>query len=491
MVGARLISRIIDVTTILVLAHILAPNDFGLVAIAMSLIYIVEAALELPISQALVRLPVLTAAHYDTAFTLSFLRGTFLSLLICSFSVPFARFYGDRRLVPLVCLLSLAPAARGLFSPRLADFARRLDFSRDFQIEFIGKLLAFASAILLALTFRNYWAIAAGTVAAPVIGAVTSYVLAPYRPRFGKTELSAFSGFLGWITAAQVVSAINWQSDRLMLGKLTSKTQLGLFTTANDASSVPVMALLAPILRPLHAAFSQLRTNPVRMRRSYQSTAAAMVALGLPILIGEAVVAEPAVRLMLGQRWMGAAPLLRWLAISLIPMLFAVPMPPLVMAFGDTKIFLKRNMFEICVKLPLVIYGAIHFGFMGVIVARCVSETATVVFCISIVKRLIGLSMREQLLAPWRALVSASVMAVVILVLTPWFTHATATVPLATGLIFIVCVGMAVYCASMWSLWILTGSPAGLEAMVACKISDFFSRRRVRATAHKMLREDA
>src|SRR5271170_5431254 len=67
MVGARLVSRVIDLGTMLVLAHILRPKDFGLVAIAMSVIYIVEAALELPVSQALVRLKVIEVAHYDTA----------------------------------------------------------------------------------------------------------------------------------------------------------------------------------------------------------------------------------------------------------------------------------------------------------------------------------------------------------------------------------------------------------------------------------------
>ena len=490
MVGARLISRVIDVITILVLAHILLPNDFGLVAIAMSLIYIVEAALELPISQALVRLPSLTPAHYDTAFTLSAMRGLGLSIIICSISVPFAHFYRDPRLVVLVCVLSFAPVARGIASPHLADFARRLDFSVDFRMEFVGKALAFISAICIALTFRNYWAIAVGTVAAPVIGSITSFVLAPYRPRLSLKELPSFSGFLGWITAAQVVSALNWQSDRLLLGKLSTKTELGLFTTANDASSVPVLAILAPIMRPLHAAFSHVRHDAVRLRRSYQTAAMALIAMGLPILVGESLIAEPAVRLLLGARWMGSAPLLRWLAVSLIPTLFAAPMPPLVMAFGDTKVFLKRNMFEISVKLPLVIYGALKFGFLGVIFARCISETATVVFCIYIVKRLIGLSMKEQLLAPWRSMVSVSLMAAVVAFLVPLCTRVTATPALAAGLFLVVSVGMAVYLGSTWALWVAAGSPSGLEAMVASRVSNLMARRRVRA-AHKMLREDA
>ncbi len=67
-------------------------------------------------------------------------------------------------------------------------------------------------------------------------------------------------------------------------------------------------------------------------------------------------------------------------------MLFAMPLGPLVMSFDRTHIFFKRNLFEVCVKVPLVVIGAIKYGFMGVIVARCVSESMTVFFCMTVVR---------------------------------------------------------------------------------------------------------
>jgi O-antigen/teichoic acid export membrane protein len=482
MVGARLVSRVIDLATMLVLAHILLPKDFGLVAIAMSVIYIIEAALELPVSQALVRLQVIEPAHYDTAFTLSLLRGLALGLIVCAVSWPFAKFYADFRLLPLVCMLSIAPAARGLVSPRLADFSKNLDFSPDFTMEIFGKGAAFLTAIILGLTTRSYWAIAAGTVVAPVASTATSYVLAPYRPRLKLSALHAFSGFLGWITAAQAVSAFNWQTDRLMLGKLTSKAELGLFTAANDFATIPVMALLGPILRPLLAAFSLLKEEPGRLVQSYQRSATAMVTLGLPILVGESLLAHPAVRLMFGQHWLGSAPLLRWLAISLVPTLFAMPLGPLVMCFDRTNIFFKRNLFELCVKLPLVIVGAIKYGFMGVVVARCISESLTVFFCMTVVRSLIGLPIRRQLLGPWRSIVSVIAMALVVELVSPTLTAADAFAPLAAGLLLVSVLGAATYSAVLGYLWSASGSPAGLEAMVAAELTNLMRRGRRLAT---------
>jgi O-antigen/teichoic acid export membrane protein len=478
MVGARLLSRVIDLATMLVLAHILLPRDFGLVAIAMTVIFIIEAVLELPVSQALVWLQVIEPAHYDTAFTLSLLRGLALGFIVCAVSWPFAKFYADSRLFPLVCLLSVAPAARGLVSPRLADFSKNIDFSPDFTMEILGKVAAFLIAIVLGLTTRSYWAIAAGTVVAPVVGTVTSYVLAPYRPRLSLSAWSSFSGFLGWYTTAQAINALNWQADRLMLGKIMSKSELGLFTAANDAATIPVMAFISPIDRPLLSAFSMLKEQPQRLAQSYQRSANGIVTLGLPILIGESLLAHPAVRLMLGSQWKGSAPLLQWLAISLVPALFALPMSPLVMSFGRTKVFFRRNVFEVCVKLPLVVFGAIKYGFMGVIIARCISVSATAFFCMVIVQRLIGLPIHRQLLGPWRSVVSATVMALVIWLAAPALTTSNAIAPLAAGLLLVAVLGATTYCVVLGSLWAASGSPAGLEAMIAVELTALIRRGR-------------
>jgi len=338
-------------------------------------------------------------------------------------------------------------------------------------MEFFGKLTAFVVAILLAVIIRSYWAIAAGTIIAPITATAISYVLAPYRPRLSFSKLPAFSGFLGWITAAQVVGAFNWQTDRLLLGKLMSKSELGLFTTANDTASIPVLALFGPILRPLLSAFSLLKKDSKRLANSYQNSATAMVTIGLPILVAESLLAYPAVRLVLGEKWMGSAPLLQWLAISMIPMLFAMPLGPLVMAFGRTQIFFRRNLFEVCVKLPLVVVGALKYGFMGVVIARCISETATVLFCMVAARRLIGLSIREQLYGPWRSIASATAMALVICLSSPPSILGSSSVLLVAHCLLSLFLAAATYWGVLSVLWVAADRPPGIEALLTNKLS--------------------
>ena len=141
LIASRLITRCIDFGALVVLARLLSPEDFGLVAIAMSVVMIVEAVMELPLGFALVTLSKRTKLHYDTAFTLQLLRGLFLAALLLISSWPLSQIYDDPRLLPLVCVLSLAPASRGLSSPRMVEFSLNFKFLPNLIMEVVGKLV--------------------------------------------------------------------------------------------------------------------------------------------------------------------------------------------------------------------------------------------------------------------------------------------------------------------------------------------------------------
>src|SRR4051794_18231652 len=301
----------------LVLARLLHPGDFGLVAIAASVVAILDAALELPLYQVLVRVADLQMSHFDTAFTLGLIRALALCGITLLMALPVSLTYSDPRLVLLVCFLSLSPAMRSLNSPRLALYQRRLSFWRDCLIEVGGKLVAFACAVGIAVTTRSYWSLPAGTVSFTFAMAAISYMVAPYRPRLSLAEFAIFWRFVSWSSASQVIGALNWQFERLLLGKLQSPAKLGLFTTASDVANIPFLALFTPITRPLLAAFSHQSGDCVRQARSYQKASMVIVMVGLPLVIGESLAAEPVVRLVLGEKWLGTVPLLQWLALSL------------------------------------------------------------------------------------------------------------------------------------------------------------------------------
>ncbi|OYV57486.1 MAG: hypothetical protein B7Z76_01560 [Acidiphilium sp. 20-67-58] len=478
MVFGRLVSRVIDLFTMLILARLLSPADFGLVAIAMTLVTILEAALEMPLSQALVQLPEISPHHLHTAFTLSLLRGATLCLLVSGIAIPFAHWYGHPELIPLIQALSLAPAARGMQTPRLAEYAKALNFVYEFWFELAGKVTAFATAAILAFTTHSFWSIGLCTIAGPVVNTLLGYVVLPYRPRLSLRDWRLFSGFLGWVSVSQILMSFNIQSEQLLLGKLMPASRLGLFSTANNLSNIPLAALFSPILRPLLSAFTVVRDDLARLRESYQLAASAVIAIGLPLLIGQAAVAGPLVQVLLGPKWVSAISMTRWLSISLIPYMFGILLSPLGMSLGRTREIASRNTVQVLVKLPLLVGGALYWGFAGVIAARLISETVTAIFCMASIRQLCGISIRDQLRVSQRSIVASLVMLAAVVGLDSLLHLPGGMMGQLTRLALLVMSGMAVYAGSLMAIWHLLGRPSGIEQSALRFVSDIVGRRR-------------
>jgi PST family polysaccharide transporter len=113
--------------------------------------------LELPLGQAVVRLSVVTKGHYDTVFTIGFLRAAAVALILFALSWPLAQIYGDDRLIRLVCALAISPAARSVLSAGLIEFSKNLDFKGFVLCELAGKCASFMVSIGLAWGTGSYW----------------------------------------------------------------------------------------------------------------------------------------------------------------------------------------------------------------------------------------------------------------------------------------------------------------------------------------------
>ncbi|GAM04449.1 hypothetical protein MBENS4_1447 [Novosphingobium sp. MBES04] len=246
LIGGRLFTKFVEFLSLLVLAQLLTPEDFGVIAIAMTLVTIVEAVFELPITQVLIARRAISQRHLDTAFTLSALRGGALTLVVWASAVPFAHFYRNDTLVWMILALGVAPGLRGMGSPGLVLYARELKYRREIAAELVCKTGSLVCSVAAAWWLRDYRALMVGIVATPTIWILASYALAPYRPRLSLAEWPLFADFLGWTTGAQLLAAINWQCDRLILGRFVSPAQLGIYSVANDLSYVPEQALSVP-----------------------------------------------------------------------------------------------------------------------------------------------------------------------------------------------------------------------------------------------------
>jgi O-antigen/teichoic acid export membrane protein len=483
LIASRVITRFIDFGALVVLARLLSPEDFGLVAIAMSVIMIVEAIMELPLGYALVALPERTRSHYDTVFTLQLLRGLGLALILMISSWPLAQIYGDHRLIWLVCALSVAPTSRGLSSPRIIEFSLGFDFLPNLVMDVTGKLVALALSVGSAWLTRSYWSLAIGTIASPITMLVVSYIYAPFLPAISLRKWHDFAGYVRWTAFGQTIRALVWQMDSLMLGRFVNRFELGAFSMAANLVALPGQIFVAQMMNPLVVAFSSVPGDRRRLTAAYQKSAISIVALALPIVVGMSINAEPIVRVAFGEKWSAAADILRWLSWSIIPSFFAGPLAALAVSLGRARVLTRLILFEFVIKLPLMLIGILYYGIVGAVVARLVTALVIVGCSFVTVRELIGLRITDQLLGPWRPMISALVMAVLI---APVAVSPRSGLPvgqLILHLTIVVGAGAAAYTISLFSLWSLAGRPDGIEFDVAKVLSRCARRVRILAAS--------
>ena len=143
----------------------LVPEDFGIVALATAYIAIVEGLTALPMAQALIRFRDADRSLYDTAWTLSVLRGVAIALLILASAAPVAGLMDEPRLITVILVLALRPLLEGLINPRFIDFDKDLDFSRPMMVRVGTKAVAVASAWASSASALSRFPIAAYAVA--------------------------------------------------------------------------------------------------------------------------------------------------------------------------------------------------------------------------------------------------------------------------------------------------------------------------------------
>jgi O-antigen/teichoic acid export membrane protein len=471
---SRLAAKGIDFCLLLILGRALLPADFGLVALAMTLVVMLDAISELPVAQAIVRMSDPTREHYDTAFTLATIRAVVLGSACMALAWPFATFYNDTRLIDLILLLSLAFMSRGLVSPRLAHYARNLDFRRDFIIDMAGKVMSLVCAGTVALVFRSYWAIAAGTVSYWLTTVTASYIVAPYRPRLTLRHAESFGRFLGWSTAAQMVNAINWQSEKLVLGRFAAATEVGQFSMGSDLANLPTRILVAPLLVALLPAFSLIRDDAERLKSSYLRVLRSVTVVGIPILVFLCIVAPSATTLLLGPKWTEAAFGLQVLSLASIPAMFVAMISPLAMALDQTHLFFRRNLYELFIKIPMMTAGAMLGGFNGFLFATAASAVITNLMTMALVQRLVGISVIQQIGAAWRTYASLIPACAFLIPAQIWLTGLHSWQLFGLG--FTLSVAGVIFLVTDMALWAWCGRPDGLESIVAPQLRRVLSR---------------
>lgn len=462
---ARIIVNLLSVLSTFVLARLLAPADFGLVALCTTLMLVVTEVTELSLAQALVRHVEPTREHFDTAWTLNATRGLVLGVAFALAGLPVAHIYGDPRLVNIMVALGASIVMSGFTNPRRVLLTRQLIFWQEFVLNVGQKFAGVAVSLLVAYWTQSYWALVIGIVVTQAANVAISYMVLPYVPRIRFTHTKELFSFSLWLTAVQVVNSLNWRFDTLFVGKLLGNEALGHYAIGNTLASLPTRETTGPLRQTLFPAFATFRDDSTRLAAAYQRAQAVVTLIALPAGIGAALIADPLIRLVMGDKWAPSIIIVQALAAIFALQTLGSAAESLGMAKGATRLLFIRSLQMLLVRVPVVVLAMWYFGMTGLIAARVMTGLLSIWVNMHIVRQLAALGIWAQLAANGRALACAVLMTATALGVSTLFPH-SATATASTLLAEVLAVGAAAvasYVAASVGLWHFWGRPAGPE----------------------------
>ena len=470
MVLFRLFDRSIGIVSTSFLARLLVPADFGLVAMAMSVIAIVELATAFSFEIALIQKPDPQREHFDTAWTLNILIATAGAAVTVALAWPTARFYGDERLGAVMLAIAGAWLVSGFENTGTVNFRRAMNFSAEFRWMASKRLISFVVTLVAAFTLRSYWALVIGMATGRVSGVAVSYLVHPFRPRASLSKARELFSFSGWVLANNIATVIFGRLPQIYVGRAFGAEPLGAYTVGSEIAQLPHTELVAPINRAMFPGYARLLGDRPAFRKVCVEATSVLLMIVLPVSAAVAILAGPIVRFLLGAQWWQAVPVIQILALAGAFTALNANTIAAFFALGQPRVPTIALVVRVAVFVIAIAAFARGRGMFAVAYAELLAAAVTLLVSTPLLLSTLHITARDYASALWRPLVATAFSAGLVNAVAgaggPVASFTTAVAQLVGGL----AIGAASYPALLWILWYVSGRPQGAETAIGRRV---------------------
>jgi lipopolysaccharide exporter len=391
----RLLEKCLRIIRLIILARLLAPNDFGLFGIALLAMATLGTLSEMGFKTALVQKKDDIAQHLDTAWTVSIIRGIVLFILLFISAPYVALFFNNPDVTPLIQVIGVSLLLAGFTNIGVVYFQKELEFNRHFAYQLSATLADFIVVVVAAFILKNVWALVLGQLIGSLTGLIASYIVHPYRPHF-RLELHKareLFGFGKWVLGSTILVFLLNQGDDAFVGKLLGATMLGFYQMAYRIANMPTTEITHVISQVTFPAYAKIQNNLPRLRESYLRVLQVVACLSFPIAGLIFILAPDFTRLFLGVKWMPMVPAMQVLALWGFINSIGATTGPFFSSTGKPAIPTKLQ-FLALILLGLMIYPfSIHCGIVGTSLAVLLSTLVPHLIAFVILRRTIKCGM--------------------------------------------------------------------------------------------------
>lgn len=463
--SARVLVRLLAIVNIAVLGRLLSPDDFGIMALAIVVVGLNEAVQNRQFEYGLIRMENPQPAHFNTAFGLSLSLGVAMAVGMAVAAAPLARVMNAPALEGALYWLTLIPLIDSLRNPYFALFERDLLFAPAASVESVSRICLTLTVIVMGYIWRDYWAMVAGMLMLSLSRTVLTHVLAPQRPSFGLSRWREFLRFGGWLSASGLLGFAEFRAATVLVGAWFENAVVGVYHVGSDMAAMATTALAQPLVNAIYPALVAVADDVERFRRGYLKAQATVLAIFLPVGAGIALTAPELLRVLLGQKWADAVPVLQIIAPALALATLSIPVYAATMARNRTRAHVEIAAGGIAVQAPLLFLGYWTFGLTGVLCARVLGSLARCAFALHHGARASGDSAWAPLRAAWRSFAAVGLMASAVSAARVALPPSVSFIDAAIALVGLAGIGAVVYGLAHLALWRLAGAPDGVERM--------------------------
>ena len=433
--GSRLVVSIL-------LARWLAPEAFGVVAVAMTVVLALDILKDLGTGAAIIQRKTVDETLLSSVFVLNIITATVAGGGMVLTAPQIAWAFGTPEAESVVRALSAVLVVGGFTHVHHAMLRRTMNFAAVAKVDITGATVTGAVSIGLAIGGLGVWAIVWGNIAGFTAGSVMAWYVSRWRPvaRPRMSALREIAGFSLHTAANGIFTFLRQNLDKVLVARWLGASSLGIYTLGQRTVSYPVLSLTNVLMAVLFPAFSRMQDDDEGLRRGYVRATGAIAFITLPLLSGTALIAEPFVHAVLGPQWDHLIPVL-WLmapAGAIQSVLSAVT--TLYSAKGRADWLMRWGVASGIASLAAYALG-LQWGLTGLAVAYLAINVILLPIGLAIPLRLIDMRLRTILrgLLPYAAMTAVMAIAVFAVLVAGaeqgWGPLARLSVGVATGLV--------------------------------------------------------
>lgn len=316
-VGTNGLAYALRLGSIPILARLLSPDDYGLVAIVTAITGLVAVVGTLGVSEAVIQREKITHAQASTLFWINLAAGFGLMLLAMAGAPLLAAAFGRPEITGITIVSATTFFIAGFGVQHQALMLRRLMHRQVAIRQLVSVAAGIVASVAAALVGAGYWALVVQMVVQSLVGVTLAWVAIPWRPGLPRrrSDIGGMLSFGGGVSSFQILNYLGRNADNVIIGAFLGAAPLGLYTRAYGLLTAPLQQIHTPVSVVMRPTMAALWAEPQRYRHYYLTVLSGLCYLCMPLVLVLAVLADDVVAIMLGDQWAESADVFRWLAV--------------------------------------------------------------------------------------------------------------------------------------------------------------------------------